>query len=304
MTKIRSLSRALALSLPLGLALGGVANAGTLQVRDEASLLTPADVSALRAQVEAQPFDVRVWTTRSGTDRAAFDARVGRLVASPRMVVIAVDPVHRRTSVHFGLSTGVAAERYQAIRDAGATSFRTSEWRGGLSAIVRATGESATMRPARGARSTGFPWALVLLGVGTIAGVALLVRFVRGRAQQMGGYPGSNPNAPGYYDPNAGHGGMNYGPGYGPNYGPGYGPNYGPGYGPSGGSGLGAGLVGAGLGGLAGYAIGRSMSNTESHGAEHGSFGSSHDAGGGDFDAGGGASDWGDSGGGDGGGDW
>lgn len=92
---------ALSAALPLTLALAGEAHAGTLQVRDDVYVLTPADEAALRAQVDAQPFDVRVWTTDTALDRAAFDARVARLVASQRMVVIAVDPSHHRTSVHF-----------------------------------------------------------------------------------------------------------------------------------------------------------------------------------------------------------
>ena len=301
MITIRNAVRSLALALPLTVALAGTAHAGTLQVRDEASLLSPADTSALRGEVDALPFDVRVWTTNNSASRATFDAQVGRLVSSPRMVVIAVDPVNRRTSVHFGLNLGVPSAQHQGIRDAAGPSFRQSDWRGGMSAIVRATAQHATMSPVR-AQSAGFPWGLVLLGIGTIAGVALLVRFVRGRAQQMGGYPGANPHAPGYYDPNMPpQGGMNYGPGYHP--------GYGPGYGPSGGSGLGAGLVGAGLGGLAGYAIGRSMSDqTEHHGAESNASSAGFDSGGDSYDAGGGTSDWGggDSGGGDsgGGGDW
>ena len=295
------LALALTAALPLSAALSGEALAGTLQVRDDVNVLSDADESALRAQVDAMPFDVRVWTTDTALSRAAFDAQVSRLVASPTMVVIAVDPTHRRTSVHFGLRTGVARERFAAIGDAGDASFRAGQWRSGISSIVDATRANISA-PNTQRAAAGFPWGLVLLGVGTIAGVAMLVRFVRGRASQMGGYPGTNPNAPGYYDQGP------YGPqgGYGPNYGPHHGP--GPGY--SGGSGLGAGLVGAGLGGLAGYAIGSAMANRdEHHSADHGS--ANADTGGfssgSDYDAGGSTSDWGDSGGGGGdfgGGDW
>lgn len=290
---------ALSAALPLTLALAGEAHAGTLQVRDDVNVLTPADEAALRAQVDAQPFDVRVWTTDTALDRAAFDARVSRLVASQRMVVIAVDPTHHRTSVHFGIGAGVPRERFAAIGDAGDASFRAGQWRAGVSAIIDATRANATVTQAQRQRA-GFPWGLVLLGVGTIAGVALLVRFVRGRANQMGGYPGTNPNAPGYYQPGPGY--PPQGGGYGPNFGPGYGP--GPGYG--GGSGVGAGLVGAGLGGLAGYALGSAMANREQHhaadhNASNADTGGFSDGGGNDFDAGGSTSDWG---GGDGGGDF
>lgn len=286
---------ALSAALPLTLALAGDAHAGTLQVRDDVNVLTPDDESALRAQVDAQPFDVRVWTTDTALDRASFDARVSRLVASPRMVVIAVDPTHHRTSVHFGINAGVPRERFAMIGDAGDASFRAGQWRGGVAAIIDATRANASTSQRQ---SAGFPWGLVLLGVGTIAGVALLVRFVRGRASEMGGYPGTNPNAPGYYPQ-----GPQY-PSQG-GYGPNYGPNYGPGYN---GSGVGAGLVGAGLGGLAGYALGSAMANREHHhGADHvdtSSADSGGFSGGNDYDAGGSTSDWGGGDGGGGGGDF
>src|SRR2546427_1376465 len=81
----------------------GTARAGTVQIRDEESLLTPADRTALQAAGSNYPFDVRVLTTAAHS--GDLDRYVGEQVTSPNLVVVGVDKEHRRTSVHFGAET-------------------------------------------------------------------------------------------------------------------------------------------------------------------------------------------------------
>lgn len=286
---------------PLAAALCGLlatatANAGTLQLRDSADLLTPDDESALRASGARYDFDVRVVTDTRYADRATFDRYVAAQVDGPSTLVIGVDPMHRRTAVHFGRGLRVPTTRYGAIENAGDASFRQAQWRQGIEAIAleaqsaagTAVGDDAAAPTA--SQRPSFPWGMVFLAGGAVLVVAMLVRAARRRAQ------GYDPSAAGPYR------GYEAPPSAGGGYGYGYPPQ-------QPGSGLGAGLLGAGLGGVAGYALGHAMADRD-HDAP--SADTHHDAG--NWDAGGGTSDWdGGGGGGDfggggdaggGGGDW
>lgn len=249
-----------------------MALAGTLQIRDESALLAPMEQSQLRASALAYPFDVRVVTTSAMPSRAAFDQYVRAQVTAPNMVVVGIDPVHRVTSVHFGLGTRIAPAYYRAIEDAGDPFFRAGDWRGGIDAIMSRAATFVGTAPAYGpgsgyARSVrvrsvsaepeaqhGSTAPLMVLGLLLLGGVVVAAIAVarRNRASMTSGA------SSGLYRDNAA-------PPFGPSYGsPGA---YGPGYGsPQGPSPLGAGLIGAGLGGLAGYAIGRAVSEHEHHG--------------------------------------
>lgn len=279
--------------------------AGTLQIRDPGDVLPPLEETNLREAARAWPFDARVVVTTEMSSRADFDRYVGAQVASANMVVVGVDPTHRMTSVHFGTGTRIARERFSAIENAGDGWFRQGQWRGGIEAILSsassAVGSGSPGTVANGPlesspvgspqEAPSFPWGLVLLGLGGVAVLAMVFRGMRNRAQMGGMGPGADP-----------YRAQQYPPGYNPN-GPAYGPGYGPGYGPQGGSGLGAGILGAGVGGLAGYALGSAMANREEHHGGDGGFGGSDNSGGGGggFDAGGSSSGWDDGGGGGGG---
>jgi len=290
-----------ATTLTAALTLGAVASAGTLQVRDDADVLTPAQETLLRGRGAQYPFDARVLTSSRFTSRADFDRHVASQLAAPDMVVVGVDPVHRWSSVHFGTATRIGTASFSAIENAGDAYFRGSRWDEGFGAILGAAQQSVgTAAPtevgARGERSS-FPWRTVILGLLVVGGVALAFRAFRRSQQTLGAGGWNNPNVPpqGYNQP---FGGPPPGPGYG-------------GYGPAPGSGIGTGIAGAALGGLAGYALGNAMANRGEEGA-HGAAGSegNNDS----FDAGGSSSGWddgggggGDFGGGDaggGGGDW
>ncbi len=299
-----------ATTLSAALALGGTAVAGTVQVRDDADVLTPAQETQLRASGARYAFDARVLTDSRFTSRADFDRHVASQVAAPGMVVVGIDPVHRWSSVHFGNGTRIATARFPAIENAGDAYFRGSRWDEGFGAILGAAQQSVgSVAPGEatpeGTRSS-FPWRMVIFGLLAVGGIALAVRAFR-RSQQggVGGWSGSSQGyAQGPYNGPQGPYNGPPGPGYGPG---GYGG--GPGYGPAPGSGIGTGIAGAALGGLAGYALGNAMANRgeETHGtaASEGSN-DTWDAGGvsSGWDDGGGGGDVGGGGDAGGGGDW
>lgn len=279
------------------------ASAGQLQLRDEAHLFGSADTAQLKALVAQAPFDTRVVTTTNYTDQAAFSRYVGTLVSEPDMVVVGLDPDHHHVQVHFGTGSRIPHAAWSSIEHAGNDAFRQGAWEQGSEAIVRSAMSSATSggtvsSPGAGApaaqQGTSFmgPLLLLLLIAGVIGAV---VWFARRRS--MG--PGVAPYGG---DPYAGTG-TPYGGAPGPYGGPG--PYYGPGVAPQGGMGpVGGGLIGAGLGGLAGYELGKMEGEREEQRRDEPLVGGREDVGntGGSFDAGGGGSDWDDGGGGDGGG--
>lgn len=242
-----------------------VAVAGTLQIRDESALLTPADRVQLQNSARAYPFDVRVVITSALPSRAAFDRYIHHQVTEPDLMVIGIDPVHRATSVHFGRGMRIARVHFRTIEDAGDPFFRRGDWRGGIDAIVRRAAEFVGTAPASGDRSEDArSWRqsvtpFIVLGLLLLGGVLVAVIVFSRRSREAYGH-GSVPDP--YRD--------NAVPPFGPNYGPGG--SGGMGYGPpppQGPGALGAGLIGAGLGGLAGYALGRAAAEAEHHHEHH-----------------------------------
>lgn len=277
-------SRFLLLASVLFLALAALAHpayAGTLQVRDEAHVLSAGDVHKLQSAVSGTPFDERLVVTTEYPQSQDLGHFVGSLVTEPNMVVVGLDPEHRHVQVHFGNGSHIPRAAYPAIEAAGNDAFRHGDWAGGAAAIFRAA--SAAVADVPGGRSADdaarpslFGPLLLLMIVAGAIGIA--VHFARKRAMYGSSYGG---------------------PGYGPGpYPPGgYPPGYpmGP---PQGGMGpVGGGLIGAGLGGLAGYELGKLEGEREGHdrGPGFGGGGASAPE---DYDAGGGGSSWDDSGGG------
>jgi uncharacterized membrane protein YgcG len=304
-------SRLLTGALLVAVLAPATALAGTLQIRDPGDVLPAQEEASLRQAAQAWPFDARVVVTTEMPSRAAFSRYVGAQVAGPNMVVVGVDPLHRLTSVHFGTGTRIARSRFRAIEDAGDGWFRQGQWSGGVEAIFTSAASavgSGSPVAGGGAQLDGgqesapsFPWGLMLLGVGGVLIAVMVFRAMRNRSQAYPMGPGVDP-----------YRAQQYPQGYGAPGG--YNPGYGPHYGPQGGgmSNLGAGVIGAGVGGLAGYALGSALANRdEHHGADH-YAGSGYDDGSSSYDAGGSTSGWddggggGDFGGGDsgGGGDW
>jgi hypothetical protein len=276
---------AFAVALLLG---STAAYAGNLELRDEAHMLSGSDTAALRSVAGAAPFDVRVLFSSDYADAADLGRVVGGLVREPSMIAVGVDPVHHHVQVHFGRGAGIDRSAWSSIETAGNDDFRQSRWAEGAEDIVRAATRSASpgaVAPEGGA-ARSVPGAGSLLMVLLLVGGGVLVLGWLLRRVFTRTAPGP----------------MGYGPppyqGYGPGYGAG--PGYPGGYGPGGGVGpLGAGAIGAGLGGLAGYELGKMEGEREGR-QEAGPFvdDRSDVAPDDNYDAGGGGSDWGDGGGG------
>ncbi len=300
--RLRSLWLALAVVVAL---VPGLAWAGTLQVRDGAAILSTHDRQKIEAAVSRYPFDVRVVTSSTASDKASFARYVRAQVNEADEVVVGLDPTHRFTEVNFGTGSHVAMSERPAIERAGNAAFRDSRWGDGVVAILDQASAATTGGSTSGSSGSsvgGFAlggglFLLFIIAVPVLIIIAI-VSFI-GRARRAIG--------PGYGGP--GYGGPGYG---GPGYGGG-GPGYyggGPGYGPQGGIGpVGGGLIGAGLGGVAGYELGKMEGERERREEGYGGGGSSYESttgndGGGSFDdGGGGGSSWDDGGGGGGGGD-
>jgi hypothetical protein len=271
------------------------AAAGDLSVRDEAHVFSPGDANALRSVVARAPFDARLLTTTAYPDQASFSRYVGSLVSESDMVVVGIDPQHHHVQVHFGTRSGIPQASWSAIERSGNDAFRRGAWEEGSETIFRTAAANAVTsggggaslpQASRGSVSLLGPVVLLLIVGGVILAV---IFFSRRRTQGYDGmYGGGGYAGPGPY------------PGGAPPYGGGG--YYGPGA-PSGGMGpLGGGIIGAGLGGLAGYELGKMAGEREEREHEHGGgFGSNESSLTGDdssYDAGGGGSSWDDSGGG------
>ncbi len=256
-----------------------VASARLLQVRDPAHALSDNDVAHLRADVASTPFDARLVVTTDYADSQDLARYVEKLVSEPDMVLVGLDPQHHLVQVRFGTGCHVPEASWGEIERSGNDSFRHGDWEGGAAAIFRAASDAVpagTFSPPERVQASPGPGMLFRV-IGGLLVVALLASFFF-RRRSVG--------------PSGG-----YGPGYGPPYGGG-GYGYGP---PGGGMGpVGGGLIGAGLGGLAGYELGKLEGEREDRNRDDlGSTGQSND-GGGSYDGGGGGSDW-DAGGGGGG---
>lgn len=274
-----------AIALFAMVALSHDARAGSLQIRDEAHVLSVGDAARLRSAVGAAPFDARLVFTEEYSDGDDLLRKVGSLVNEPNVVAVGVDPRHRHVEVYFGDGTRIARESRAAIERAGNGAFREGKWEEGAAAVFQAASAAVVSAPDRAlpARSPSFAGSglfLLALVAGVIGVVALVARR-RTRDDPSGTGYGPGPYGRGPY------GGAPYG-------GPGYpAPPAGGGIGP-----LGGGLVGAGLGGLAGYELGKLEGEREERDREIGPDGgidADRGAGGADdFGAGGGGSSWGD----------
>jgi hypothetical protein len=281
-TSVRALALAIAAFVAVVFAGPGRAFAGTLQVRDEAHVLTPEAVSHLRSIVASAPFDARLAFTSEFGEKAELSRYVGSLIREPNMIAVGVDPEHHHVEVHFGTGSGIARSEWPSIETAGNASFRTGNWEGGAAEILKA-GERAvsgaplgdTGRTAQPASRIGSGLVIFVIVIVAVAAFALFAR----RRSGYGGYDTG-------YGPGPGYGGPYAGPTYGPPPGQGMGP-------------LGGGLIGAGLGGLAGYELGKMEGEREERDRER--IVEDRSAPDDNFDAGGGGSDWGDDGGGGGG---
>jgi hypothetical protein len=270
------------------LAVAADANAGSLVVRDEAQIFTPGDTEQLRAIVAKAPFDARLVTTSNYVDQPGFSRFVGTMVSEPNMVVLGIDPQHHHVQVHFGTGSHIPQADWPAIERAGNDAFKRTAWEEGGADVFRAAATAVTSgagvvtpatSPAGASAGSFLVVGLIAVLVIGIVLAAILFAVFRRRSPGFGAVP--------------------YGGGAGP-YPGGGGPYYGPG-GTRGAMGpLGGGLIGAGLGGIAGYELGKMEGEHEQRGYDQGGYGGggggSSTPDNGSFDAGGGGSSWDDSG--------
>jgi len=289
------LTRFLAPVLAVGLlAVAADANAGSLVMRDEAQIFTPADTTQLRAVVATAPFDARLVTTTSYADQPGFSRFVGTLVSEPNMVVIGIDPQHHRVQVHFGTGSHIPQADWPAIERAGNDAFKRSAWEEGGADIFRAASTAVTRGGGAATTPVTSPAAPAADSGGSFLGVGLVIMLVVGVILAAVLFAVFRRRSPGY-------GSVGYGGGapYPGGYPGGGGPYYGPG-GTRGAMGpLGGGIIGAGLGGVAGYELGKMEGEREQRGYDQGGFGGGGGGStdnGGNYDAGGGGSSFDDSG--------
>ena len=295
----------LALLLSLLLSLGVQTSfAGAVEFKDDANILSSSDRSSLQSKAGSLPFTVRFYTSNAFTDKTQFINSVNSN-APTTGVIYGISPKLGTTQVVTRGNTGISDSERDSIATSATSSFASGNYKAGLDSMLDRTrslassGSSSSSSTSTASRSSGggFPIFGCLI-IGIIALVAFSV-FGAGRRRAM-----NNNNNPGGYGPGAGPGfgaNNNYGQGYGPGYGPGYGqqgygqPGYGPGYGQQGGGmgPLGGGIIGAGLGGLAGYELGRQSGHNDAgynQGNNQGGF-----IGGNDSSSGTSGADWGNS---------
>ena len=261
------------LALAMFFAFDRSALAGTLEVRDDAHVLLPADGARLRSLVQASPFDARLVLTTKFQDGPTLSRYVGSLINAGNMIAVGLDPQHRHVEVHFGTASGISQTAWADIERAGNDEFGHGDWAGGIDAIIRAASASAS--PHSGGVAPARSLVAPVTGILMAAGVIGLLVFLARRIGSPGPYGVNNP---GYGAPQPWGSNGPYGPqqrGMGP---------------------MGGGLIGAGLGGLVGYELGKMEGEREVGG--HGRDASFDAPGRDDFDAGGGGSSWDDSGGG------
>ena len=279
----------LALLAALGLVLVTTTNvlADTVHVYDNAHVLNQSQVQSDAAPL---PNPIDIYTAAFPGTASTFDQRAAGHITSPRLIVIAIDTLHKHLAIDGGKSVPLATSQYSSARDAFISSFRSNQdyTRATIAAID-------SLKSSLGVGNGSVPGIPIpaggifssLLGVVCCVGLILVVivgvifaaRWLfRRRSGFAGpqGIPYQQPYNQGYPPPQQ----QPYNQGYPPppNYGPGY--NQGQGINP-----LVAGGLGAAGGGLLGYELGKEAGEHEEREREQDQGG---DWGGGDF--GGGAS--------------
>ena len=282
------------------------AAAASLNIRDDAGVLTAADQQAIHDSANRAPFSVYVWTVKGGYtgNKPGFVAAADALVTRNQTVVIAVDTTEKFSHVA-ARNARVSSAATAAAKSIADSSFAHGQWGAGINAAIGSLstaaagrrGNAAQVAPA-GAQGS-FPWTgLIILLV--IVGAIIAAVKALGRSRQRRGMVGPrNDVGPGYGSGGAGPAGYGGGVGYGG------GAGYGPGYG-GGGRGVGGMLAGGAVGGLGGGLLGYELGKEAGErrdGPDNGGYADQGQGGFVESDQGGGGADWGGGGGDDSGGD-
>ncbi|HET6382150.1 MAG TPA: hypothetical protein VFJ58_02060 [Armatimonadota bacterium] len=235
-------------------------------IRDDAQILSPADVSSIQQTAQRLPFATTVWTTNTRfANRDAFIQAVNGLAGGDR-VVIAVQPVQRWSHVATRQNTNLSATQLRQAQMAANAQFGSHAWGAGFTAALNSLGQNAAAGPAnypvnRGSlvnngymrspqpASGGFRgiWILALIA-GAIILFMAVARRVMGGGAMGGGMMGGGMMNRTPFGPGMNPGGYGYGPGY----------NQGGGVNP-----LVSGGLGALGGGLVGYELGKEAGESD-----------------------------------------
>lgn len=150
-----------------------------VQIKDTATVFTPAQAAAMQEALSRYPFDVRIVTSSTLGSRNAFDRFMQDQVVSPTMVVVGIDPAQHRTSVHYGKQTGIAEGEYTAIEEAGSDAFSRGDFPAGVVAILdRAAKVAHPALTTTDPSADGTSWVLTYGFGGLVVAVAVLVALV------------------------------------------------------------------------------------------------------------------------------
>lgn len=111
-----------------------LAYADTVRIDDRAGVLG-ASASALAAETDRWPFDLKVITARYETT-SDQDLEVHRCSDTPKVVCISIDTARKNVVLHFGWGSGVRPEDFDHIATAGKFLLKAGDWRSGIEAIA------------------------------------------------------------------------------------------------------------------------------------------------------------------------
>ena len=158
------------------LLLPGLAGAGRLTVEDEAKRLpAEGEPEELRAVAAAAPFDVLVIVTTKRGVEPQFSEYLASRVDGPRVVVLGIDPEHRKTALRYGTGTGLAKADADRALEAAKSRFRRADWFGGAAAALGALQRAPAAAPAAG---SGAEEPFLPFGVWVVLGLGLVLLIV------------------------------------------------------------------------------------------------------------------------------
>mgnify|MGYP001574666105 CR=1 FL=1 len=156
----------------------GLAAAGRLTLEaDPPWLPAGGEPETLRAAAAGARFDALVIVTAKRGVEPQFSEYLAARVGAPKMVVLGIDPEHRKMALRYGTGTGLTKVDADRALGAARPHFKRADWLGGAAATLRSLSTPVpTPAPAPAVEATGgldLPlWAWIL-----IASVILLLLF-------------------------------------------------------------------------------------------------------------------------------